>query len=264
MSDALMSGTDERKAIMKLLRFMGAGTATLVPCGREVGIVRLTDQMKRLFSESLVRKAASGGLVRISGNGICVAPEAQTWLRRAMLAGCDDAFAEQHRAAGPVEVDVAGERHLARRNSLSSPLLSLARMKERDGQPWFPQEALDAGERLHGDFHRGQINPQITSRWEPRLAQRGGGSGGGMAAMNDLALSARDRFNDAAGAMGPELSGVAIDICCFEKGLETVERERQWPVRSAKLMLRTALMVLARHYAPPATASRQSHRWSAG
>lgn len=52
--------------------------------------------------------------------------------------------------------------------------------------------------------------------------------------------------------MGPELSGVALDVCCFMKGLELVERERQWPARSAKLMLKTALLALHRYYTPPA------------
>ena len=79
----------------------------------------------------------------------------------------------------------------------------------------------------------------------------------------DATLSARTRVNRAVQAMGPELSGVALDVCCFMKGLETVERERQWPVRSAKLMLRAALMALARHYAPPVSAARRSHVWGA-
>ncbi|MFY8098443.1 MAG: DUF6456 domain-containing protein, partial [Allorhizobium sp.] len=47
--------------------------------------------------------------------------------------------------------------------------------------------------------------------------------------------------------------------CCFGKGLETVERERQWPARSAKLMLRAALLALSRHYTPPPPRPRPSH-----
>ncbi|MHB0954444.1 MAG: DUF6456 domain-containing protein, partial [Allorhizobium sp.] len=118
------------------------------------------------------------------------------------------------------------------------------------------------GERLAADFMRAGLQPRITSSWEPRLSGRVRGQAGGAVELSDSALGARGRVSAAVDAMGPELSGVALDVCCFMKGLEVVERERQWPVRSAKLMLRAALMALARHYTPPQrSAARRSHHW---
>ena len=69
-----------------------------------------------------------------------------------------------------------------------------------------------------------------------------------MAELNDSAIAARIAVNRAVEAMGPELCGVALDVCCGMNGLGTVERERQWPVRSAKLTLRTALSGLSLPY----------------
>ncbi len=127
-----------------------------------------------------------------------------------------------------------------------SPLSRLA--QPRGKVPAFLTEAeVAAGERLRADYTRGQLLPGIGQRWDglPRQG-RSGTSGGGD--LSDSAIDARARVNAAIEAVGPELSGVLIDVCCFLKGLETVEKERQWPVRSGKLMLKTGLSVLARHF----------------
>jgi hypothetical protein len=127
-----------------------------------------------------------------------------------------------------------------------SPLARLASRKGADGQPFLAAHEVAAGERLRAEFTRGGLLPSITQRWD--ATTRSGGGGAGPADLSDAALDCRRRVERAVAAVGPELSGVLLDVCCFLKGTERVEAERQWPARSAKLMLKTGLAALARHY----------------
>lgn len=249
--------------LLRLLRCIAAGAAEFAQVGGDIVLRRARAGHNALrFPADTVRFAVSSGLVEQRENTLSAAPPLASYLKRAMAKDRDEVFQEQHRYMQNVVVVVDDTRHPARRNLNTSPLTSLARLKERDGAAFFPADALEAGERLAADFHRGHLNPKVTATWEPRIANRKKGEAGGALDLAEAAMAARARFSRAADAMGPELSGVAIDICCFEKGLETVERERQWPARSAKLLLRAALLALARHYAPPAARTdRTEHHW---
>jgi len=249
--------------LLRLLRTLLAAPDGLAAALGADGLVLTVGQGgNRSFPGTVYDVALSSGLIGWSGSMLQARPEARAYLRRAMAEREEESFATQHRQEVRGEVEIGGERQAVIRNLLESPLGHLRRLKDRTGAPFLPQEAVDAGDRLAADFERGQLQPSITSTWEPRLATRSAGQGGGKQDLSDSAMMARDRLWRAVDAIGPELAGVALDVCCFYKGLEQVERERGWPSRSAKLMLRTALLALARHYAPP-PANPRRHQWGA-
>src|SRR6195952_1233040 len=132
-------------------------------------------------------------------------------------------------------------------NDSESPLAWLARRKGRDGRTMISPNQFVAGEKVRADFTRGQLTPRVTSNWaEPSGGSRG--PKGGAGEMTDLTAASRQRVRLAMEACGPEFSGLLMDVCCFLRGLEEVERERGWPSRSAKIVLQLGLDRLARHY----------------
>jgi len=133
-------------------------------------------------------------------------------------------------------------------NDSESPLAWLARRKGRDGRAMISPNQFIAGEKLRADFTRGHLSPRVTSDWSAPTGGRSRTFGGGAAEMTDLVIASRQRVRLAMEACGPEFSGLLMDVCCFVRGLEEVERERGWPLRSAKIVLQLALDRLARHY----------------
>ncbi|MCK9909201.1 DUF6456 domain-containing protein [Microbacteriaceae bacterium K1510] len=126
-----------------------------------------------------------------------------------------------------------------------SPLVWLSRRQGRDGRALIEPHQLQAGERLRRDFTMAHLMPRTTSDWSRPLSSSGFNPD---ASATDVMIAARQQVHRALDAVGPELSGLLVDVCCFLKRLEDIERERQWPARSAKVVLQLALTQLARHY----------------
>ena len=158
-----------------------------------------------------------------------------------------DPLRAQHLALASREIVTATGRVTVTVDEGESPLAWLARRKGRDGTSLIDAVQLESGERLRADFTFAQLMPRTTSNWNAAGA-RERHSLGGAVAMTDAVVAARQRMRHALDAVGPEFSGVLLDVCCFLKGLEQVERERRWPPRSAKVVLQLGLDCLARHY----------------
>lgn len=204
---------------------------------------------------ALINEMTRRGLIARSLTGVSVLTDLGRIFLKRKLAG-DDGFAAQHQSRAMVDIDddEVG-RHRVLVNEDESPLGWLRRHKGRDGRPLIDAAEFAAGERLRADYTRGQIMPRVTANWTATVARgRRDGGAGGMAELTEAAIAARRRVEDALDAVGPDFAGVLVDFCCFLKGIEEIERSRQFPARSAKLIIRMALASLARHYGLSTTA----------
>ena len=221
---------EERRDVRCLRKIAGPGGA---------GAGEDREAVERLLRRRLV--AREDGRLALTDLGIAA-------LRR-HLSG-SDGFAAQHqsRVSAVIDDETLG-RVSVTVNDDESPLSRLRRGKGRDGRPLIGAAEFAAGERLRADFTRGQLMPRVTANWSASVSGRQrGGAGGGMAEMTDAVVAARQRVDRAVDGVGPDFAGILLDFCCFLKGIEEIERERSWPARSAKLVLRLALASLARHY----------------
>ncbi len=148
---------------------------------------------------------------------------------------------------GQVTCNSAPETRRMRYSATDSPLISLARRRDRDGKPFLKDSLVRAGERLREDFERAQIGPQVGQNWDRFLTGRQSEISTGSTFGNGSA-EARDRLARAVSELGPGLSDIAIRCCCHLEGLEQAEKRMGWSARSAKIVLRIALQRLKRHY----------------
>jgi hypothetical protein len=179
-----------------------------------------------------------------------------------------DRFRAQHLVLMQRQVMTEDGRTNVVVDETESPLSWLASRRGRDGRALIEAHQLEAGERLRADFTRANLMPRITSDWSnPSSVGRRARSGERADLLTDTIVASRQRVNQKVDAVGPEFAGLLVDVCCFLKGLEAIERERAWPSRSGKVVLQLALDRLARHYGYAARARgparSQLRAWSA-
>ncbi len=135
------------------------------------------------------------------------------------------------------------------------PLVWLMTHKDRAGAPFIQPHELQAGERLARDLSRASMIQRTTMDWTRGVPMDGGGAG-----LNptEAMVQSRQHAAQALAAVGAEFSGLLVDVCGYSKGLALIERERQWPARTAKIIVRFALAALARHYGLDAVARGRS------
>ena len=105
---------------------------------------------------------------------------------------------------------------------------------------------LEAGERVRALVERSQMQPRTTMNYSGVTAGRGQRSHAGD--LSDMAVDARRALDAIHRALPADCAGVVIDVCGWLKGLQEIERDRGWPRRSAKLVLRIGLEQLAQHF----------------
>ena len=256
----------QEKRIVRLLGMLRRGPASVsIASNSRTLVVRINGERSLRFDQALFDHVIAKGWVaklQDDGEGIIViklTEDGSSYWHRARAGG---GHADQQRLTGQVRLP-AGDVVMV--NHAESPLARLARRTGSRSVPWLDKAQFAAGERLRIDFEHGQLRQKVTMNWDFNgSAGRSNRRNPVGAELSDNALDARQRFERALAAVDPELSGILVDVCCFLKGLEQVEAERQWPRRSAKVLLRVALSALDRHYNPPLPASRvKTRNWGA-
>ena len=230
-----------RAATPDLLHFLAAGPATLV--ARAEGECELVAEhgMRRIAASRLADLEASDLIVR-ADKRIMLSDAGRA--RYARMTAAAEPFLAQHGGVGRAPRSEGVNAELM--HEAESPLAWLARRKGRDGRPLIDALQFAAGERLRADFTRAGLSPRVTANWIAPVAQ--GRRSAGATAFTEATIAAKFRLDRALAAAGKEFAGLLLDVCCFLKGLETVERERGWPPRTGKVVLGLALDRLAYHY----------------
>ena len=239
---------DMEKAVVVRNAEAGSGMRTAVVDRDVAGALALNDWIAGT-GKGRVRRYMITGAGRTALNRLLA--EGANAARNRMEGGFAEApavFGGQPMVDAP---DAEGRGRRMRYGAVESPLVALARRRDRDGQPFLTDDLVRAGERLREDFELAQIGPSVTQDWDAFLVAGVDAPAPGPGQAGNGPDAAHARVQEALSELGPGLSDVALRCCCMLEGLEQAEKRMGWSARSGKIVLRIALQRLKRHYAGP-------------
>ncbi|WP_417248937.1 DUF6456 domain-containing protein [Celeribacter sp.] len=127
-----------------------------------------------------------------------------------------------------------------------SPVMMLARRRDKDGSMFLAPELVAAAERVREDFELAQMGGYGREAWEAVVRGEDRGPWGDPNGFGPD--PARARVCMVLNDLGPGLAEVVLRCCCYLDGMEQTESQLGWSARSGKIVLRIALQRLARHY----------------
>jgi|GEM_PF-102609 len=201
-----------------------------------------------LIPDELMSEFFSQGILIEKEVTAPLSPAGRTLIRRLLVN--DGEFVGQHQFRSDETLLKNGIKQQVLIDQKESPLAWLAKRKNKNGRPLLDSHQFASGERLRAAFEKSQMSPKVTQNWD-RLASslsKHDQNSFNEVLVSDAVLTAKQHFFAALDAVGPELSGILVDVCCEQRGLEDAEKRNSWPKRSGKIILSMALTRLARFY----------------
>lgn len=227
------------------LRSTGQGAAAIIGASRGAALGVPTQ---------IALAARSAGLLKVSGEPSAgcevLSDEGRSALRQLLMSAAAKNGDRRGSTKGSHGQRPRARQFMAERQPKATVVQQLAARRDSRGQPLLSETQVNVALRFANDFLLAKLQPNVTMRWsaEPSAQPRRRGAPGAGLELAEVTSAAQERVRDALRHLGGALADIVVDVCAFERGLENIEASRQWPSRSARIILAIALDRLAEHY----------------
>lgn len=204
-----------------------------------------------------VKELVSNGVLELVEKKCLPTPLARNWLRRQLSEHGKPASRHERAVYGAEQASI----------NLEESVVATLAVSRNGKAPFLLAHHVQSAERVRFLVERSQMIQRTTMSYDPTRTPGGDRGGASPFDYGGAALDARRQLRRILDPLPADCAGVLIDVCGFLKGLQTIEFERKWPRRSAKLVLRIGLDQLALDFglSPLAAGakSRRTRNWMA-